>query len=57
MTDDKKEFSGNEILPCHHVTTLSDCDRNIFPAMLDADDEPNERLIEAFKIHGQLIAE
>ncbi len=49
--------SANEILERHHFRKLSNRDRDIFLAMLDADDEPNEKLIEAFKIHDELIAE
>jgi len=49
--------SADEILERHHFRNLSNRDRDIFLAMLDADDEPNEKLIEAFKIHDELIAE
>lgn len=36
---------------------LSDRDRDIFLAMLNADDEPNEKLIDAFKARKELISE
>lgn len=49
--------SADEVLERHHFRKLSNRDRDIFLAMLDADDEPNKKLREAFKIHDQLIAE
>ena len=41
--------SADEILQQQHFRKLSNRDRDIFLAMLDADEEPNEKLIEAFK--------
>ncbi len=49
--------SADEILERHHFRKLSNRDRDIFLAMLDSDDEPNEKLIEAFKARKELIAE
>ncbi len=49
--------SADEILQQQHFRKLSNRDRDIFLAMLDADDEPNEKLIEAFKARRELIAE
>ncbi len=49
--------SADEILQNEHFRKLSNRDRDIFLAMLDADDDPNEHLIEAFKARRQLIAE
>jgi uncharacterized protein (DUF1778 family) len=48
--------SADEILEQHHFRTLSNRDRDIFLAMLDADDEPNEKLKDAFKARKELIA-
>lgn len=49
--------SADEVLERHHFRKLSNRDRDIFLAMLDADDEPNEKLIDAFKARKELIAE
>lgn len=38
---------ADEILERHHNRVLSDRDRDIFLAMLDRDDEPNEALKQA----------
>ena len=48
--------SADEILERYHFRKLSNRDRDIFLAMLDADDEPNEKLIDAFKSRKELIA-
>ena len=39
------------------TTKLSDRDRDIFLALLDSDEEPNEALKSAFVVHKELIAE
>lgn len=49
--------SADEVLERHHVTTLSDRDRNLFLAMLGADEEPNEALKNAAETHRRLITE
>ncbi|HMS40627.1 MAG TPA: DUF1778 domain-containing protein [Pyrinomonadaceae bacterium] len=49
--------SASEVLEREYVTTLSNHDRDRLLAMLDADDEPNEALRQAAKIHNQLIIE
>lgn len=49
--------SADEVLEHHHFRKLSKRDRDIFLAMLDADNEPNEKLVEAFKARNELIAE
>jgi len=49
--------SADEVLERHHFRKLTNRDRDIFLAMLDADDEPNEKLIDAFKARKELIAE
>lgn len=49
--------SADEILEQQHFRKLTNRDRDIFLAMLDSDDEPNEKLIEAFKARRELIAE
>lgn len=49
--------SANEILEKEYVTTLTNCDRDRLLAMLDAEEEPNEALKEAFEIHQKLIIE
>ncbi|MCP9496776.1 MAG: DUF1778 domain-containing protein [Pyrinomonadaceae bacterium MAG19_C2-C3] len=48
--------SADEVLERQHTRTLSDRDRDIFLALLDADDEPNEALQGAFEAHSKLIA-
>lgn len=48
--------SADEVLEHHHFRKLSNRNRDIFLAMLDAE-EPNEKLIEAFRIHDELITE
>lgn len=47
---------ADEVLERHHTRKLTDRDRDIFLAMLDADDEPNEALRSAFEAHNDLIA-
>ena len=49
--------SAEAVLERHHFRKLSKRDRDIFLAMLDADNKPNEKLIEAFKARRELIAE
>lgn len=47
--------SAEDVLGRHHITTLSDRDRDLFLAMLDADDVPNEALRSAAETHKRLI--
>ena len=49
--------SAEQVLERHHFRILSNRDRDIFLAMLDADDPPNEKLVDAFRAHKDLIAE
>lgn len=49
--------SADHVLERHQFRILSDRDRDIFLAMLDADKEPNEKLKRASKSHKELIAE
>jgi len=49
--------SANEVLEHHQMRTLSDRDRDLFLALLDADEEPNEALRGAVEAHKRLIAE
>jgi uncharacterized protein (DUF1778 family) len=49
--------SADEVLQRHHFRKLSKRDRDAFLAMLDADEEPNEKLMEAFNARRELIAE
>jgi len=46
---------ADEVLDRHSTRKLSDRDRDIFLAMLDADDEPNAALKSAFAAHKELI--
>ena len=48
--------SAEAVLERHHFRKLSIRDRDIFMAMLDADNKPNKKLIEAFKARKELIA-
>jgi uncharacterized protein (DUF1778 family) len=48
--------TADEVLERQHMRTLSNRDRDVFLALLDADDEPNEALKRAFKAHRDLIA-
>ena len=48
--------SADEVLERHHTRKLSNRDRDVFLALLDADDEPNEVLKSAFRAHDELIA-
>lgn len=41
--------SANEVLERHQTRTLSDRDRDVFLALLDSDQEPNESLKRAAK--------
>ena len=47
--------TADEVLKKHDGRKLTDRDRDVFLAMLDADDEPNEALKGAFKAHKELI--
>ena len=47
---------ADEVLERQHTRKLSDRDRDIFLALLDADDEPNEALKSVFQAHEELIA-
>lgn len=49
--------SADEILEQQHFRKLSNRDRDIFLALLDNNDEPNGKLIEAFKARKELISE
>lgn len=48
---------ADEVLERHYTRRLSDRDRDIFLALLDADDEPNEALKSAFQAHRELIVQ
>lgn len=47
--------TADEILERQHARRLTDRDRDTFLAMLDADDEPNDALKDAFSAHRELI--
>lgn len=47
--------TAHEVVEKHHSTVLSNRDRDLFLAMLDADDEPNEALQELVEAHKRLI--
>lgn len=49
--------TADEVLEQHHVTELSDRDRDIFLSILDKKSKPNAQLIRASKRHGELIVE
>ena len=49
--------TADEVLERHQMRRLSDRDRDIFLALLDADNEPNEALKSAFQAHRELIAQ
>lgn len=46
---------ANEVLERHHNRKLTDRDRDIFLALLDTGDEPNDALRNAFASHKELI--
>ena len=48
---------NDEVFQNRQFRKLSNRDCDIFSAMLDTDDKPNEKLIEAFKARQKLIAE
>ncbi len=48
--------SADEVLERQERRKLSNRDRDVFLALLDADDEPNEALKNAFQAHNDLIA-
>ena len=54
-TDFVREMIEQEVLEQHPRRKLSDRDRDLFLAMLDADVEPNDALRSAFATHKQLI--
>ena len=47
--------TAHEVLEQQQQRKLSDRDRDVFLAMLDADAEPNDALRNAFETHKQLI--
>ena len=47
--------TAHEVVEKHHTTVLSNRDRDIFLAMLDADDEPNQALRGLVEAHKRLI--
>lgn len=47
---------ADEVLERHHTRKLTDRDRDLFLAILDADDEPNEALRRAFDARRDLVA-
>ncbi|HXH69137.1 MAG TPA: DUF1778 domain-containing protein [Pyrinomonadaceae bacterium] len=49
--------SADEVLERHHMTVLSDRDRDIFLQMLDNPPPPNEALKKAAKRYKQTIKE
>ncbi len=49
--------TADEVLERQHTRKLSKRDRDIFLALLDSDDEPNEALKSAFQARQELIAE
>ncbi len=48
--------TADEVLDRQHTRRLTDRDRDIFLAMLNADDEPDEALKSAFQPYQDLIA-
>lgn len=48
--------NAEDVLERHHTRRMSNRDRDIFLALLDAGDEPNEALKGAFQAHRELIA-
>jgi uncharacterized protein (DUF1778 family) len=49
--------TADEVLERQQTRRLSDRDRDVFLALLDADDDPNEALKSAFRARRDLIAE
>jgi len=49
--------SADEVLERYQFRKMSKRDREIFLALLDADDKPTEKLLEALKARRELIAE
>ncbi len=47
--------TAEAVLERQHMRKLTNRDRDVFLALLDADDEPNEALKKAFQAHGDLI--
>ncbi len=47
--------TADEVLERQHSRKLTDRDRDVFLAMLDAEDEPNDALKGAFAAHRELI--
>jgi uncharacterized protein (DUF1778 family) len=48
--------TADEVLERQHTRKLSKRDRDVFLALLDSDDEPNEALKSAFQARQELIA-
>jgi len=48
---------AREVIEHHHVTRLSDRDRDIFLALLDSDSEPNEALVRAAEEYKSRFSE
>lgn len=48
--------TADEVLEREHTRRLSDRDRDIFLALLDSDDAPNEALKSAFQAREELFA-
>lgn len=46
---------ADEVLERHHSRTLTNRDQDIFLELLDANDDPNEALKDAFQAHRELI--
>ena len=51
------EGAANEVLEREYTTILSDRDRDVILALLDADSEPTEALREAARLHRESIIE
>lgn len=46
---------ADEVLERHHTRKLTDRDRDLFLAILEADDEPNKALKAAFDVRKKLL--
>ncbi len=49
--------TAHEVVEKHHTTVLSNRDRDLFLALLDTDDEPNEALKNGFREYQNYIKE
>ena len=49
--------TAHEVMERHHTTLLSNRDRDLFLALLDADDEPNEALKKGFAEYQNYLKE